>query len=188
VGFVEILVKAGVKVWYCLQTPGTMVCSPSTPKGACHLVVSKGPVLIHSAWNSKTSLAAFSQCLHLFPSPPDDDGNDASITRKVLPVKRMQRLGLNLGLEAECMQDELLAEAASYHQKRVRHYTLEPLEQDYCIPCGRVVDLLSIDNLCAACFAEQQNKSRGKKKSKKSEQVHVVVEDVDKPASKQADG
>ncbi len=55
--------ERGVALWYCVQTPGAVVHSPSTARGAAHLVLSVGPALVQTAWNAGVTAQAFQACL-----------------------------------------------------------------------------------------------------------------------------
>jgi hypothetical protein len=52
-----------IPLWFCVQTPGSAVYSPSTPRGAAHVVLTVGPSVVQTAWNSGVCLDAFRACL-----------------------------------------------------------------------------------------------------------------------------
>ncbi len=111
----------GVPLWYCVQTPGTAVYSPSSVRGAGHVVFTLGPNILQTAWNAGVSLAAFRECLstcvrflpsclsvfsyflrivagHHSECPPVSK-NSGDATRFIVPCLRMQALGLSIGLD-----------------------------------------------------------------------------------------
>jgi hypothetical protein len=53
----------GIPLWYTIQRPGAVVYSPSSVRGAGHMVLTIGPNLMQSAFNMGQSIDAFRSCL-----------------------------------------------------------------------------------------------------------------------------
>src|SRR4051812_45755065 len=72
VAIVRELMEKGIQLYYVIQTPGSVVYSPPSARGAGHAVFSVGPNILQTAWNQSISTHAFRACLGIIsPSPTE---------------------------------------------------------------------------------------------------------------------
>lgn len=141
-------------MWIAFQQPGVVIRSPSTAKGASHLVVSFGTFMVHTAWNSRVLPSAFAFALQRYRARAAITYNEVASTRNVIPCMRIQRLGYALGIEDECASEELTASMAQKQGHTVKNFAHEPASLEYCTDCELLIDLFAIDKRCVPCFRQ----------------------------------
>lgn len=126
--------NAAVPLYYVEQRPGDLVMSPSSIRGAGHLVVTVGKEATHVTWNSGTNVAAFRACLAFDQGKtPAVWYNSGLATRNVLPCLRIQeRCKIDLGITSN-MLPTIAADATSL---------------DFCPVCWQMYDTVSS---CLSC-------------------------------------
>lgn len=138
-------------MWIAFQQPGVLIRSPSTARGASHLVISFGTFMVQTAWNSRVLPSAFSFAVQLYRTRAPTTFNDVACTRTVIPCMRLQRLGYALGIEDECASEELTVIMAKKKGHTVKNFAHEPAALEYCSDCGLLIDLFAIGSRCVPC-------------------------------------
>ncbi len=158
VSFVEVLaqwIADGVPLWYLVQTPGSLVYSPPSIRGAGHLVLSLGPNLMQTAWNASITLEAFTACVHHFRDWPFTRHNGGEATRWQIPCLRLQSRGFLIGLAEDVRTARAVCDAIRTQRPELKIVDLSTNEycatKEICKKCNKLLDLFSCSGSCLEC-------------------------------------
>lgn len=163
VRMLKTLLNAGVPLYYVVQTPGDIVVSPASTRGAAHMVFSYGD-LTQVAWNHSFTVDAWRSCLGMYKGI-NEERNSGAATRRVIPCLRIQHhLGLDLGLK-----EDIYAQLATIHVAEENGLIANVVRIDsppvhcgylgkngYVLPrsCGHAIDLTHFAVFCYECFVK----------------------------------
>eukprot|EP00742_Colponemidia_sp_Colp-10_P012864 GILJ01014482.1.p1 GENE.GILJ01014482.1~~GILJ01014482.1.p1 ORF type:complete len:533 (+),score=35.79 GILJ01014482.1:204-1802(+) len=153
-------IDSGVRVWLCVQTPGTAVVS-GTFNAPAHMVLTLGERVTQIAWNQGFSVRGMISCLEFWRNQTETDLNSGAATRKILPCLRLQQKNIPIGLE-----HELQVIRRQLEKDKTVHRGLEFIEcrgedDRICSKCQDPVDLFAVKNpslevICYECFRDSE--------------------------------